>query len=694
MEVREKIEKDSRRGHSESTTTLAPGTLINDKYQILSVLGRGGMGTVYRVKQMFLGKEFALKLLDLHNLSDVSVRRFHQEARTAAQLRHPNLVEVHDFGMLDNVQPYLVMDLIDGPSLAQLLKKRTTLPVDYAVKLCIQIAFGLLYAHEQGVVHRDIKPGNIIVLNHGQTVTEGSIKIVDFGIAKLMQSEEGEIQELTKTGEIFGSPIYMSPEQCKGTAIDRRSDIYSLGCVMFECLTGSPPFVAENAMSTMMMRLSQDVQTLKQGSLGREFPPLLESIVQKMLAVDPSDRYQELGALINDLARLEKNEHQDVTFNLPAAKPVSKKKSALGLPALLLLIVISCGFMHVVDRFLLLQKPAEQDKSPAPTPAKSLLDEQRPIPAKPPLIADAAADPDPAAGTDIPTVTPIGDGKQILHFPIHVGQIYIDNKAQQALGDIELPPGSLVSLRLKLFRTSGENLFANLVDVKFDCIQFPENGMVSDATIAGLKDVKHIQEVILNGTAIESLKPFYDAPFLTIFKVADTNVPASEILKLKRLHDLTAFDFGAVDDASLVLKRLSKEKLAGLTYKGSHVGKKAQNSGLTSDSLDQLVKLKNLIDLSIGNCSDFDNDRLKKLVSLKNLHKLGIRDCNVNGDSLSIFQSFEGLKFLKISTDGWSDKQFHDLKVQMAKKHCLVEQQSAKSQDQKAMADFINIMGK
>ncbi len=280
--------------------------MINETYEVISLIGSGGMGAVYRVKQVYLGKEFALKILDFQNQSDVTVRRFQQEARTASQLQHPNLVEVHDFGMLGGTQPYLVMDLVEGKTLSEILKKEGSLSIDYVIALAIQLSFGLIYAHERGVVHRDIKPGNIMLLHPDRMVIESTVKIVDFGIAKLMEPEEGEIQELTKTGEIFGSPIYMSPEQCKGSPVDKRSDIYSLGCVIFECLTGSPPFLGDNAMSTMLKRLSEAPVSLKEGSLGREFPPLLENVVRKMLAVEPDDRYQDLHAVIADLEALQR----------------------------------------------------------------------------------------------------------------------------------------------------------------------------------------------------------------------------------------------------------------------------------------------------------------------------------------------------------------------------------------------------
>ncbi len=244
----------------------------------------------------------------------------------AASLKHPNLVEVHDFGVTEEHHPYLLMDLVDGQSLAQLLKKQGTLSVVRTVSLSVQVAFGLLYAHENKVVHRDIKPGNIMLLHADEITTEGSIRIVDFGIAKLVQSDEGQIQELTKTGEIFGSPLYMSPEQCKGDTVDARSDIYSLGCVMFECLTGSPPFWGDSAMSTMLKRLSEEPPTLKEGSLGKEFPSLMEKIVRRCLEVDPDNRYQTMKDLIQDLTLLQR-QGEDVEAPSSATKLKSEKKN-------------------------------------------------------------------------------------------------------------------------------------------------------------------------------------------------------------------------------------------------------------------------------------------------------------------------------------------------------------------------------
>ncbi len=281
---------------------LEPDQIVAGKYKVVSILGTGGMGTVYRVLNMFVGKDYALKTLEKQQISDSSsVRRFQTEAKAASILNHQNLVQVHDFGLLDDGQPYLVMDFVKGIDLAEHLKQKGVMEVQESVKLFAQISRGLAYAHTQGVVHRDIKPSNVMLVSGAELGTIGSVKVVDFGIAKLLNSDDGEIQALTRTGEIFGSPLYMSPEQCTGAKVDHRCDVYSLGCVLFECLTGAPPHMGQNALATMMLHQSQEPLALTEASLGRTFPADLQQIVSKMLQKNPRDRYDNLDALADDL---------------------------------------------------------------------------------------------------------------------------------------------------------------------------------------------------------------------------------------------------------------------------------------------------------------------------------------------------------------------------------------------------------
>ena len=300
---------------SSSVDQFSPGQLLVEKYKIISRLGKGGMGSVYRVQQIFLQREYALKTIDGAVPSESALRRFQIEAQTASSLQHPNLIQVHDFGILPDGKPYLVMDLVNGITFADYLKSHGTLPIEKVTALFAQVCFGLLAAHEKGIVHRDIKPGNLMIVNSAPLEAEGSVKLVDFGIAKLTGHENGEIQALTRTGEIFGSPLYMSPEQCTGDAIDHRSDIYSLGCVLFEMLSGTPPFLGQNALGTMRMHESVQPPSLKEASMGKKFPASLEQIVSKMLSKAPSDRYQNVGLVAHDLALIGKDKSINLAQN-------------------------------------------------------------------------------------------------------------------------------------------------------------------------------------------------------------------------------------------------------------------------------------------------------------------------------------------------------------------------------------------
>ncbi|HEY9684376.1 MAG TPA: protein kinase [Drouetiella sp.] len=287
----------------------AVNQILDERYRVLSLLGRGGMGVVYKVEQIFLGKTLALKTIDSASQSEILVRRFQAEAKAIIAVSHPNIVAVHDFGVFEDGTPFLAMEFVEGQTLSQLIQSRT-LSLDDALEYFIQVCFGLAHAHRCGIVHRDIKPGNLMIVAGIKPGADGCVKILDFGIAKLTQSEGGEIQSLTQTGEIFGSPLYMSPEQCVGGNVDSRSDVYSLGCVIFETLTGTPPFVGENALATMMLHQSNEIPSMKEASLGTDFPPELEHVVRKMLSRSPASRYQDLAIAAHDLAAIRQGDSQ------------------------------------------------------------------------------------------------------------------------------------------------------------------------------------------------------------------------------------------------------------------------------------------------------------------------------------------------------------------------------------------------
>jgi len=280
---------------------FASGTLIDEKFKIISVLGHGGMGTVYKVEQLLLKRDFALKTMIPGEVSDNSWRRFQKEAQAISKLNHANIVRAYEFGILAGGQPYLLMDLAEGETLGERIKRAGQLSLREALDLFIPICFGLAYAHGEGVIHRDIKPSNIILAS-GSKAGAADPKILDFGIAKVLGNEDATT--LTKRGEVFGTPFYMSPEQCRGEQIDARCDIYSLGCVMFEALTGTPPFPGNSAVSIIAQHLGANPPTLKDASMGADFPPAIEQIIAKMLAKNPADRMQRADQVARSLIEI------------------------------------------------------------------------------------------------------------------------------------------------------------------------------------------------------------------------------------------------------------------------------------------------------------------------------------------------------------------------------------------------------
>ncbi len=288
---------------TEIVTKFKVGDCLSDKYEFLESVGSGGMGIIYKAKHLGLNKMVAIKLLHPYLLNPDTILRFQREARTASNLRHPNLITVQDIGTTADGQPFMVMDYVKGQSLSELIKEKGRLTVEETLSIFLQICSGLGYAHKENILHRDLKPSNIMLVKdeHG----EYHAKILDFGIAKVLEDGDKQASTLTKTGDVFGSPLYMSPEQGSGNKVDRRSDCYSLGCMLFESLTGTTPFIGKSVIETLMLHAQQKPPSLKEATLGSEFPEALEKLVQKLLQKAPDDRYQSVLEIREDLQAID-----------------------------------------------------------------------------------------------------------------------------------------------------------------------------------------------------------------------------------------------------------------------------------------------------------------------------------------------------------------------------------------------------
>ena len=272
------------RSHRYTADDLIGATLGNCYIQAL--IGEGGMARVYRAHQAHLGRDVALKVLPAHYAADPDfVNRFEREAFAMAQLSHPNIVTVHDRGE-DQGRLYIIMEYVDGPNLRDRILKGLTL--DETARIVTQVASALTFAHERGIVHRDVKPANVLL------DATGRARLSDFGIAKIFASER-----LTQTGAGVGTPEYMSPEQCKGGQVDARSDIYALGAMLYEMLTGRPPFIADNYTAIAHSQIYE--RPIAPSKLNPRISPAVQAVVLKALEKVPGDRFQQATDLAETL---------------------------------------------------------------------------------------------------------------------------------------------------------------------------------------------------------------------------------------------------------------------------------------------------------------------------------------------------------------------------------------------------------
>ncbi len=283
-----------------SSQPQAPPTI--EGVEIIGMAGKGGMSTVYKANHRLLGRLVAIKALHSHLVSPSDLQRFIKEGRLTTALNDPNIASVLSCGTSADGQPFLVMEFLDGGSLKDFIEENGTLPALLFKDLFLQILSGLKHAHGAGVIHRDLKPGNIVLVRNENGVLVA--KIVDFGIAKLLDGENSAVQRLTQTGALIGSPSYMSPEQCKGTTTGARSDLYSVGCMMFEALTGRVPFEGESAIETLNQHIREQPEapsSVKDKSLPLGF----DEMVLKLLEKDPNKRYPNCESVMQALAAID-----------------------------------------------------------------------------------------------------------------------------------------------------------------------------------------------------------------------------------------------------------------------------------------------------------------------------------------------------------------------------------------------------
>jgi serine/threonine-protein kinase len=312
------------------------------RYKIIKEIGHGSMGIVYEAKDPLIDRIVAIKTINLQDLTPEEKKeyeaRFYLEARSGGRLSHPNIVTIHDLGESEGV-PYIAMELMEGRELQNLLKAEKLMPVKETLNIVIQVATGLAYAHEHGIVHRDIKPSNIMVLKGGR------VKIADFGIARM------DSWRLNTThGKLLGSPHYMSPEQVSSSPVDQRSDIFSVGTMLYRMLSGQVPFTGDNTHAISYKIVNEE--PLKPSSLNPEVPDVLDSIVMKCLSKKPDHRYQNAIELADDLRTCQEFLQRGITGreSIPSRKISTGKMRILKFAGILVIAII---LFELIEELLL-----------------------------------------------------------------------------------------------------------------------------------------------------------------------------------------------------------------------------------------------------------------------------------------------------------------------------------------------------
>lgn len=327
--------------------SILNGATIDGKFKLMEQLGAGGMGVVYKAKQEDLNRFVALKILNFSAQDDPeSKARFLREARVLANLNHERIVTIYNFGHTIDSTPFIAMEYLDGIPLSRLNDSEEKTDLDKLLTIFLQATDALAYAHKEGIIHRDLKPENIFLLSSADSVR---VKILDFGFSKLIK-ETG--QKLTSTGMLLGSIHYMSPESCTGSQVDQRSDIYSLGCVFYECLAGRKPFDADNPVGLLHMHNNEEPEAITPDPKNPQRSAAAISIIRKAMKKRPEERFQTVSEM-NEAIRLLLNNKLDKFHELDIADPQQSpkdKSKTLWISLVLLLALVSISVLAIPKR--------------------------------------------------------------------------------------------------------------------------------------------------------------------------------------------------------------------------------------------------------------------------------------------------------------------------------------------------------
>ncbi|MFA6209233.1 MAG: protein kinase [Candidatus Obscuribacterales bacterium] len=619
---------------SQSQQPASPQILANDSviggFRLIELVGIGGMGAVYLVEHIALGRKFALKILTPELVNEQIWQRFKAEAKILAALNHPTLVKVYDLGVHDQTIPFYSMDYLNGRSIEQILVQDGPIDLDTTINIMLVVLDGLAYAHRNGIVHRDLKPGNIMTCT-----IDGAeaVKVLDFGISKLIDSR-GTAQAMTMAGDIFGSPFYMSPEQSAGESVDARSDIYSIGCTIFEMLTGFVPYENQSSIEIMMMHQEADIPLLGEVS-DTEFPPSVDLVLAKCLAKSPEARYQSAKELAIDLTRIKEGKPVNAYaqgFAQRGAnttdKEEAKKETSITAIVLLGLAVATLIASGLIFYYWTTQHKQHQSLKPT---VNAIFDGNHVLPeseftevaaAKPSFFSHIAKDP------AFTTFT----------FPSNqsIGEICSDHRQGEvfeAKGNVTLANKSGFKFIANRFLIEHPNLFQGFRPNELTSVTTPHSSdeilklKIALPQICALTGISRLDAQLseLDDNDIPCLNKLTS---LVDLNLSFTEVTGKGLAKLLRLRDLEKLIFNYNKDIPDLIKAMAGAKNIRELCLDS------PEKPLEDEDLRLIGQLKTLHFLSLQNTGITDKN-LELLYDLPRLTSLNVIDCPLSKEAIA-----------------------------------------------------------
>lgn len=638
------------------------GQTFDGKYQILREIGEGGMGCVYLTQHLLLNKQVALKTFKTASLTEEQRLRFQREAQSIAKLSHPNVIQVFDFGYaLDGTVPYYTMELLRGESLRQRLERDGNLSEAEAIAIFGQVCGGLITAHHKGIIHRDLKPDNFFL---SSDVTEGSqaqVKIIDFGIASLALPNQ-DAQRLTAIGMVFGSPLYMSPEQSMGLPVTAQGDIYSFGCALFEALTGEPPYVGASAFATLQMHQEAPLPRLSDVAPERQFAPGWQRVLSTMLAKDPADRYADFEAVQAELKGIERRavvaqvvsprarsaggiadasgSLRDSQSNLndshepdEPAKKISKVALLITIGLIVLAVSGELAWLGLEDNMKREKEQADKDK-----------------------VAQIAAEVTPANLQEIP-VKPGNTGNEPPESSTDGGagvkSIYVEPAMLSKQLDNQGPDHII---KLNGCRVDGKTLQRIAESEKVAILQL-ENSLVDNEALVKLKSLK-LNKISLDGSNFDDTGAagLADCHELTVISAQSTQITPLGVARLAALKKLTLLSLDGKNVGNDYLAAISKcipLRILSLEY-----CEKVNSDGIRALSNTALEKI------SLEGCSGIDDKSIQYLAQMKGLRVLNLARTRVTADGIKkLCQNSRSIKQIRLfQCDGVNQNQVEQLR--------------------------------